>query len=185
MSAEAADRDSEMLRELAELGLAMARDLAARSAAAEDDAVANNLARSFERVSRSVRHCLALIVRLKDGERRRVVEAREQVAEARRAVVAQHRARVREAIERYADEDPEVGDSEVDYVLRRAGEWLERETERPAFLDLTPEQHIDRLRVALGRTGAADDEEAEADNEDGPGEGHSLDDLPWRHESSA
>ena len=67
MSAEAADRDSEMLRELAELGLAMARDLAARSAAAEDDAVANNLARSFERVSRSVRHCLALIVRLKDG----------------------------------------------------------------------------------------------------------------------
>ncbi len=174
----APDRNSGILRELAELGLSVARDLQARVAAAEDDATANQLARSFERVSRSVRHCLALEARLLDGFRRRLVEDREQVAEGRRAEISQHRHRVREAMEHFAFTDPEVGDTEVDYILERAGAWLEREVEAPDFLDLPVEQHIARLRRALGRDGAAEEEEAEGDPV--PETGPSLSDLPWR-----
>ena len=53
------------LSELAELDLAMARSFAARAQAAEDPQVANSLARSYQRATRSYRQSLALKVRLK------------------------------------------------------------------------------------------------------------------------
>ena len=53
------------LSELAALDLAMARDFAARAQAAEDPAVANDLARSYQRMARSYRQSLALKARLR------------------------------------------------------------------------------------------------------------------------
>ncbi len=53
------------LSELAALDLAMARDFAARAQAAEDPAVANDLARSYQRVARSYRQTLALKAKLR------------------------------------------------------------------------------------------------------------------------
>jgi len=52
------------LSELAALDLVMARDFAARAQAAEDPQVANDLARSYQRMARSYRQSLALKVRL-------------------------------------------------------------------------------------------------------------------------
>jgi hypothetical protein len=52
------------LCELAALDLAMARDFAARARAAEDPQIANDLARSYQRMARSYRQSLALKVRL-------------------------------------------------------------------------------------------------------------------------
>jgi hypothetical protein len=52
------------LAELAALDLAMAKDFAARAHAAEDPAVANDLAKSYQRVARSYRQSLALKMRL-------------------------------------------------------------------------------------------------------------------------
>src|SRR5438045_3373445 len=52
------------LCELAALDLAMARDFAARAKAAEDPEIANDPARSYQRVARSYRQTLALKVRL-------------------------------------------------------------------------------------------------------------------------
>ena len=52
------------LSELAALDLAMARDFAARAQAAEDPEIANDLARSYQRMARSYRQSLALKVRL-------------------------------------------------------------------------------------------------------------------------
>ena len=176
MSEAPVDRDSEILRELAELGLMVARDLQARVAAAKDDATANQLARSFERVSRSVRHCLALEARLKDGFRRRAVEDREQAAEARRTEAVKYRAEVREAFERMILEDPEIEAYGSDYLLARADRRLEREMDEPRFLDLTVQQHVDRLRLAM-RLDV--DQDSDAAHKPPPG----IDPLtqrPWR-----
>jgi hypothetical protein len=52
------------LCELAALDLAMARDFAARAQAAEEPEIANDLARSYQRMARSYRQTLALKVRL-------------------------------------------------------------------------------------------------------------------------
>ena len=52
------------LCELAALDLAMARDFAARAKAAQDPEVANALARTYQRMGRSYRQCLALKARL-------------------------------------------------------------------------------------------------------------------------
>jgi hypothetical protein len=56
--------DAAGLSELAALDLAMARDFAARAQAAENPEVANDLARSYQRMARSYRQSPALKVRL-------------------------------------------------------------------------------------------------------------------------
>jgi hypothetical protein len=52
------------LSELAALDLAMARDFAARARDERDPQIANDLARSYQRMARSYRQSLALKVRL-------------------------------------------------------------------------------------------------------------------------
>jgi hypothetical protein len=58
------DAEAAGLSELAALDLVMARDFAARAQAAEDPEVANDLARSYQRMARSYRQTLALKARL-------------------------------------------------------------------------------------------------------------------------
>lgn len=92
----------------------------------------------------------------------------------------EHRARVREAFERYALEDPDVGDGEVDFLLRQAAPWLEREAESSSFLDIPVEQHIANLRRALNHSGAAEDEDEHKAPAPPPREIDRTADLPWR-----
>ena len=63
------------LAELARHDLAMARHFAERAQAAEDPAVANSLARSYQRAARSYRQTLALKARLKRELQRAAAEA--------------------------------------------------------------------------------------------------------------
>ena len=94
------------LSELAALDLAMARDFAARAQAAEDPEVANDLARSYQRMARSYRQSLALKVRLQ-AETLRVV--RETPAAPREEVRIRARAEaVRDAVQRviWAEHEP-------------------------------------------------------------------------------
>ncbi|MET0271438.1 MAG: hypothetical protein ABW360_00460, partial [Phenylobacterium sp.] len=59
------DRDEAMLAELAELDLALARKVQACAMAAEDPETVGALARSYQRVARSLRQTLALKAKLK------------------------------------------------------------------------------------------------------------------------
>jgi hypothetical protein len=65
------------LAELARHDLAMARHFAERAQAAEDPAVANSLARSYQRAARSYRQTLALKIKLKRDLQRAAAEAPE------------------------------------------------------------------------------------------------------------
>lgn len=58
------DRDAEILDELAELGLELARGLQARALAADSPQEASSLATAFQRAARTVRQCLALKCKL-------------------------------------------------------------------------------------------------------------------------
>ena len=60
-----ADRDQQMLAELAELDLALARHVQARALASEDAAEVADLSRAYQRISRCVRQTLALKAKLK------------------------------------------------------------------------------------------------------------------------
>jgi len=73
------DRDQQMLAELAELDLALARHVQARALATDDGAEVAELSRAYQRISRSVRQTLALKAKLKrDAEQHaRWLEARD------------------------------------------------------------------------------------------------------------
>ena len=73
------DRDQQMLGELAELDLALARHVQARALATEDPAQVADLSRAYQRISRCVRQTLALKAKLKrDAEQHaRWLEARD------------------------------------------------------------------------------------------------------------
>ncbi|HEX4710212.1 hypothetical protein [Phenylobacterium sp.] len=114
------------LSELAALDLAMARDFAARAQAAEDPEVANDLARSYQRMARSYRQSLALKVRLQ-AETLRV--AREAPAAPRDEVRIRARVEaVRDAVHRviWAEHEPaEAEDPDGDERCDRLFELLE------------------------------------------------------------
>ncbi|HEX3889010.1 MAG TPA: hypothetical protein VHW05_16070 [Phenylobacterium sp.] len=80
-----------MLGELAELALAMARDLAVRARASEDDADAVALATAFQKTSRVVRLTLALDFKL---QRTAAQEARDRAREAAEVAAAEKAAAV-------------------------------------------------------------------------------------------
>jgi hypothetical protein len=69
------DEEAAGLAELARHDLAMARHFAERAQAAEDPAVANSLARSYQRAARSYRQTLALKARLRRDLQRAAAEA--------------------------------------------------------------------------------------------------------------
>src|SRR4051812_20579731 len=95
--ADMADRHSRGLAEIAELGLALARDVQARALAAPDDRVAE-LTLAFQRVTRSVRQTYALEARLerelRAAERQSAIDAKAETL----ARVQRKRAQVRKAL---------------------------------------------------------------------------------------
>ncbi|MGZ6015686.1 MAG: hypothetical protein ACXWKM_08060 [Phenylobacterium sp.] len=90
------------LSELAALDLAMARDFAARAQAAGDQAVANDLARSYQRVARSYRQTLALKMRLARQMAAAEREARENPPPPKPADVRRRMGEIRQAVTRVA-----------------------------------------------------------------------------------
>ena len=123
------------LSELAALDLAMAKDFAQRAQAAEDPAVANDLARSYQRVARSYRQTLALKMRL---ARDLAAVAREtletQPLPNRRAIERRER-ELRSAVERiaFAEYERSEDEEELAFTLDAFGHLLTELRVEPDF----------------------------------------------------
>ena len=164
--ADMAERQTRCLARLAELGMALAEQLAAQAQAAKTEAEAQGFALAFHRVSRAVRLTLALEVRL-DRERREAL--REQGVDERRA--AEHRKhQVRAVIGRSSPYESET--DEAERLLDDLDELIDQEALFEAFLQAPLQACIARIRKDLGLppldpandadTGEADMGEAQA-----------------------
>lgn len=138
-----AERQSAMLDELAELGLALARDLQRRALQAEAPQEAASLADAFHRVARSVRQSLALQARLAREVRQDVAD--EQVEADRERRVAAHRRKkvLAEALERIVWTECEA--DEAENLARCIGFHIEGEIGRGGFLTTDVETLIRRI----------------------------------------
>jgi hypothetical protein len=141
---ETAERQGRVLAELAELGLGLARRLAARAEAAQTDAAAEGLALAFHRVSRSVRLTLALEVRL---ERERLQGVRETRKETVRAAETR-KEQVRHALGRAIPTETES--DEAERLWDALEERLDEEALYEAFTEDALEACIARIRESLG-----------------------------------
>jgi len=137
-----------ILDELARLGLGLARSLAQRAEAAEDDDKAARLALAFHHVSRAVRHALALQARLARDAQRSLREARDDAERQDKARRVLHAARVRSGVRRVIG--AEAADHEYVALLSRLELALLSDAADDDFLDATVERHIARLCRMLG-----------------------------------
>jgi len=138
------ERHGRVLAELAELGLGLARDLAALAGKAQTEEHAQGFALAFHRVSRSVRLCLALESRL-ERERREAMREHDNIA---RRAVETRKAQVRIAIEREVCAEYET--DEADRIFEDFDERLDEEALYERFLQGPPEAAIARIRKDLG-----------------------------------
>jgi len=147
-----AERCDRMLGELAELGMAVARDLAARAQAAETPEEATQLALAFHRVSRSLRQTLALDAKLTrdaaQAEREAaVLQARQDEARAL-ARHRRHKDAVRAGVERLIWAEAEDDDA-AEELLTELEERLGNEAVTEGFEDTPVEILIARIREGL------------------------------------
>lgn len=145
-------RDAEILDELAELGLALARKVQARAMAAadgDDEAALSSLSSAFQKVSRSVRQSLALKDRL---ARMRKLDARRAGDDALGTYVARNMLRkgqvraalVRSLRKKYKRED------EYEALLGTLDETIyEASILYPDFVDGPFEKVVGRIRADL------------------------------------
>jgi len=138
------ERQGRTLADLAELGLSFARKIEARVDAVQSVDEAQALALAFHRVSRSVRLCLALEVRLQ-RESLRVMDD-DRVATARRTEV--RKAQVRAAVSRAVYDETEGDD--VEALLDELEERLDEEALYEDFADDPIEVCVARIRQGLG-----------------------------------
>ena len=141
------------LSELAQLDLAMARRFAARAEAAEDPAVANDLARSYERMARSYRRTLALKARLLRDR----AEARKAAPKPKPggAAVARRLHDLRGALVRVAWDEAEGEEGEKDprlfgWYAEEIEGALHEEVLQDSFCDEALDDHVARLGRDLG-----------------------------------
>jgi hypothetical protein len=173
--AEMAERQGRMLAELAELGLALARELQARALSAEAPQETAHLAEAFHRISRSVRQSLALEAKL---TRESVRDARDQREHQVRATAARRAARkalLCEAVERAIWDEVEAPETAAP-IYRDVAHFVEREAESETFLDEPVEAQVARIREALGVPGrGGDDWDLDDDEADTDGSGDAED----------
>lgn len=182
---EMAERHGRHLAELAELGMALARDVQARALAAEDAAAAADLGRTFHTVARTIRQSVALEARL---ERDRARQAREDQVQAVRETETRLRVRkdqIRSAVERLIWNEAE--DDEADDLIERLDDLLDTDERRGHLTDGDVEAHIARARHVLGLSAPDPSPPADAAPTDRPAPsptGHEATprvfDGPWR-----
>jgi hypothetical protein len=142
------DRDDPMLAELAELSLALARDLQSRALAATDDAVACELSLAFHRVARSLRQTLALRGKLERDAQRGAAADRAEAAQTERALVQIRRTRVKDAVERVIWNEAE--DDDVEHLLGDLYTQLDEEALLGGFAGQPLETFIATIHRNLG-----------------------------------
>jgi hypothetical protein len=153
------------LTELAELGMALARNHHARALAA-DDKSAGDLALAFHRVSRSVRQTMALEARLDREHRLALRKAAQAAARERLTRVQKKRGVLRDAMAPLVWTEVEGDEDEYEALLEQVGTFVFKVSEEDDFLDIPVEACIARIRIDLGFAAAAlvemDGEEADA-----------------------
>jgi len=134
-------REDQMLAELAELDLALARKVHAAAMAATEPEAVGALARTYQRVARSLRQTLALKARVAAERARAEAQRAAQAARGRRPVrglladLARRRT-LRDAVHRVAWDEYERGElSEPAFEqrIRKAMEIIETISLRPGF----------------------------------------------------
>jgi hypothetical protein len=156
-------RRDEILGELAELGLALARDAQAQAMAATDAKAKADLTLAFHRISRSVRQTLALDARF---EREAKLAAREAAqAHARETLVRvqKKRSQLRKAVTDDIWTEYETEDAEG--LLENIEAWVYDAAEDDSFLETPFEVLVARIRENLGLP-ANSGEVAEAEPDD-------------------
>ena len=171
------ERAEQMLGELAELGLMLARDLATQARAAEDVEEKVALTAAFHQTSRAVRLTLALDFKLaRDASRDTAEAAREARAEADDAALRESRAaqaaqaarlamtdptpaviqkrRVRRVLNRLLWDESEGDEEEYDVLVEDLDARLCEAEGAPGFADLPIEVLAQRLKADMGLSGA-------------------------------
>ena len=146
--AEMAERHAAALRELTELGLALARDLQATALASADPEVKGRLSADFHRVGRTVRQSMALEARLLRDKLRFEREAEAALVEARKEAVKAKAVQVRAAVERLVWTEVE-NEKEAERLVDELKALLEEEALFPVFLEGSVETQIERIRAKL------------------------------------
>jgi hypothetical protein len=138
------ERHGRVLAELAELGLTLARGLAARAAAAGTAEQAQALSAAFHQISRSVRLSLALESRLASERRQALREDRVLTERA----LAKRKDQVRAALARavYAESESDTAERLLDELEDR----LDEDGLFDDFLAGPVEACIARIRAGLG-----------------------------------
>ena len=145
------ERTQQMLGELAELSMTLARDLHACALSAESAAEKAQMAAAFHKAARSVRQSLALHARMARDDRREAAEAAHAEREARKARVQARKAQVSGIVERLIWDEAE--DAEAETALEAELEdHLDALAETEAFLESPLGLLIARLCEALGIT---------------------------------
>ena len=165
-------RAEAILGELAELGLMLARDLAAQARACEDPDDAERLAQAFNKTSRAVRLTLALDARLtrdaarlareaaeaerqdardaQEDARRRESEARQARRDAPPSPVERHKQRVRGLLNRLLWNESEGETEEFDVLTEDLGARLDEAALCEGFLEVPVETLAQGVAADMG-----------------------------------
>ena len=143
-TADRGERHGRVLAELADLGMVVARSLAARCQAAKSDEAAQGLSLAFQRIARSVRLCLALESRLARERRQALSDQRVVHVNA----VERRKTQVRAVLTRAAYDETEAGDLEA--LLDELDARLDEDALFDAFAEGPVEACIARIRADLG-----------------------------------
>ncbi len=142
-----------MLRELAQIGMGLARDVARRAQA--PGAAAGDLGLAYGRIARAVRQTLALETRLEDGieVRRREDRAAHELQAARlaRRTLERRTKLVRRAVGQAIEAEAEDADR-VEYLIDRLDERLDDRQDDEDFLDRPLGELVARICKDLGVT---------------------------------
>ena len=142
-------RHGEMLAEVADMSMKLARKLHERAMAAETDEELQAAASAFHRISRSLRQTLALEARLERDSRRDTAEARRLADEDRRERVAARKTHLGDVGSRLIWTEAERSD--VGQLLVDLKRWCDAEAfHEERFLEGPVEAVIERLKRDLG-----------------------------------
>ncbi len=147
-----------MLQALGDGALSLAMNLHARAMAAQDDAMAVELAGAFHKVSRSVRQSLALEAQFERDEARRAKEAEDKARVDRARRVSTQSDQVRLRVERLVWN--EADGKEAEALLADLDDLLELAAAEADFLDTPVEILVARIAHALQLAAEAAGEEA-------------------------
>jgi hypothetical protein len=152
------ERRARMLQALGDGALSLAMNLHARAMAAQDDAMAVELAGAFHKVSRSVRQSLALEAQFERDEARKAKEAEDKAARDRARRVSTQGDQVRLRVERLIWN--EADGKEAEALLADLDDLLELAAADADFLDLPVEVLVARIAHDLQLAAEAAGEEA-------------------------